>query len=76
MNRQVWEIDYYAEILDLREKVRQLREVLEFYADENNYDGYVDYDYQWTGTPKQYDSEIEDDRGERARRTLEELSDD
>jgi hypothetical protein len=50
---------------------QRLREALEFYADEAHYDGYVDYDYQWTGEAKQYDADIEGDRGEIARRALE-----
>jgi hypothetical protein len=50
---------------------QRLREALEFYANEKHYDGYVDYDYQWTGEAKQYDAAIEGDRGEIARRALE-----
>lgn len=31
MNRQIWEIDYYAEILDLRQENRKLIEMLRAY---------------------------------------------
>ena len=45
-------------------------EALQFYADESNYDGYVDMDYQWSGMEKKYPSNIEEDRGEIARQAI------
>ncbi len=60
---------------ELEQENISLKDVLGFYADESNYDGWTDPDYQWTGEAKHYESDIEGDLGELARNILEELND-
>ena len=54
----------------LKQQNAEMREALEFYANEDNYTGWTDPDYQWTGESKDYDSNIEGDMGEIARQAL------
>jgi len=61
---------YSIEFCSLHTSASRNSEALEFYADENNWEGWVDHDYMWTGEEKVYLSKIENDRGEIARRAL------
>ena len=58
------------EVADLKVQNAELVAALEFYANEDNYTGWTDPDYQWTGESKDYDSSIEGDMGEIARQAL------
>ncbi len=55
---------------NLRKQVADLLAALKFYAEESNYTGWTDPDYQWTGESKDYDSSIESDMGEIARQAI------
>jgi hypothetical protein len=47
MVRQLWEVDYYAEILDLRQENQRLRGLLDFLRPELCVDCYqILYDYE------------------------------
>ena len=55
---------------DALELNAELLDALQFYADESNYTGWTDPDYQWTGESKDYPSSIEGDMGEIARQAI------
>ncbi|MHA2220374.1 MAG: hypothetical protein ACXACY_31235 [Candidatus Hodarchaeales archaeon] len=62
--------DLKAELAACQQQRDELLEALEFYADERNHEGDVDPDYQWTGQPKYYPSEVSADEGAIARAAI------
>ena len=60
--------------MDKDEVIKKLLEILSFYADEDNYIGYIDPDYLWSGEEKEYPSPVDYDEGKLARDVIDEIN--